>query len=232
MRLCLGAISFGAFADLEADIFLGRLPGMEIFFPGRDWMSPIRIQAAFVGGLPIFYIFSLALFAFPLAVITNKLVRAKPARFAIMTMLGIIVLIPVMLCNVAYHVFFESNAALETLLPNPGGIAQLKTSCDVTAGKIKVNSYLILLNAKSYVLTGDSFSASAFADENDDTIWQYLGKGSSDQNIVLSDSGFVPVQLSLQPPENAPKAKEGHFACSLSLTESLRDLQPMRIHND
>lgn len=235
MRLCLSAIAFGAFADLEAELLLGRFPAAELFFGGLD-LSPTKIQTLFIvpgfGGFPIIAVFLVALFALPLAVIINKVARVKSAKIAVLAMFGIMVFIPIILCNLALQVFFRTNSLVTSLLPRPAvHIAQLNTSCDAREGKVfRANSYLILLGEKSYVLTGASFTASindGYA--NGLPVEKDIGTGSAEQSVIIGDSQFTPVQLNMNPSMEAPNLNESHFECSLSLARSLQDLEPMRI---
>jgi hypothetical protein len=230
LRLSLGAIAFGAFVTVLMDISLGHIPGFEIFFGKAVWSEPTSFQAVMVGGLPVFYLIPMFLFALPLTVVARKLMKSRRLIQRVPAMIAIVVLVPVVLLNLGVYLYLQSAAVIANVLPEPRtGIAQRQTSCLIQDGRIIASSYLMLLNSKSDVLAGSFLSVSVPTyDSHGSRNLKYIGKGSYDQKFILSDSQFVPVQLSVETAADAVIPSKSPFECTLGLLTTIANPEPLR----
>jgi hypothetical protein len=229
LRLSLAAISFGAFADLLTEVFLGRFPAAELFFSKTNWF-PTAFQAVPVNGLEVVYLIPLAFFGLPLAVVTNKIIGGKSIARKLLTFLCIALFIPVALTNLAYQVYFKSNEAISSILPSPKiGIIQMNTVCDVTGDRlVTVRSYLMLVNTSSYVLAGSNFIAIGDVYEGKRYVLKRIAQGRFDQTIILTNSTFMRVQLAMDLDQDVSKPTEP-LTCRLALSDPLEEKRPMSV---
>jgi hypothetical protein len=150
----------------------------------------------------------------------------------LLTFVAVIFFLPVVLTNLGFQFLVRTVSVIANVLPEPGmGVVQMNTHCESKGDKVvEVHGYLKLVNESSYVITGDLLDAFVSqADSEGKSVVTHVGTGVDYETIVLTDSSFIPIQLTIRRSEDAAKLTDNRFGCYLAFRSLLLPIpEPVR----
>jgi hypothetical protein len=217
-RLSVANLYFGASIVMlfsGGPTIFGRLD--KLMWVGYDWLPSSFILLPNPAGL---------LFACPLAFVIAKATPVKDWKHKLFIWPLVAVAAPLLLLNLSFWIYIIPSQTREWLSPavvSHVTIQQQTTECVLSAGRIRVSTYLSLHGASSLPFEATDFTVYYLVpNKNFSDAWDhyYVGRVLENQGyIILSGERYEHVSFlaSFEPVDSTNRPAAGRFECSLGL---------------